>query len=123
MELLKAIAEARKERGYPDADISDIYYDELVNVFKKTDGYYFEETDDGFLAGFITDNYMLMPGSMLGIVVSYYVKPESRNKGIGNQLIENFTKWAKDQDCEYIMQGTPTRDSVEVGRIYLREVR
>ena len=123
MELLKAIAEARKERGYPDTGVTDTYYDELVKVFKETDGYYFEEVEGGFLAGFKTDTYMLMPGSTVGIVVSYYVEPELRSKGIGKQLIDNFTKWAKDHGCEYIMQGTPTKDSTEVGRMYLRELK
>ncbi len=111
---------ARTEAGYPTLPI--INWDKWIKVYERDKDKFLHYTEDGFIAGQITDSYMLLDGAIVALEVAWYVTPEKRTQGIGMELYKKFYDWALEKGCEFILQGRPTKGTKKVGPFYLKEL-
>lgn len=116
MLLCNLMDNARLEQGYPPLDIDwNRYIEQYTNSSDKC----LFSTDNGFIAGLKTSDYMLMSGVPIAIEIAWYVDKDHRNSGLGMALYNLFEAWA--DDCEYILQGRPTKGCFKVGNLYMRK--
>ena len=110
---------ARREQGYPDQETN---WSKWINYYRKSPMHTLIEHEHGFLAGTITDSYMLMDNKEVALEIAWYVEPEHRNTGIGMELYKEFEDWVRFMDVKYIIQGRHTKGCTKVGAFYLREL-
>lgn len=119
MEVSEMIKAARLEHGWPDIDMS---YDTVIEIFKNDPGTFWQVSENGFLAGQMTKNYLHMWGVNVAVEIVWYVSPEHRTKGEGMELYNKFEQWARDRNCDYILQGRPTKGCRKVSNMYIKEL-
>lgn len=100
---------------------SDEYIDKLIAQFSQP-GYFLEYTDDGFIAGMLTNNNILFPGVLIALEVALWVRPEARGSRLGGKLYKKFEQWARDNQAVYILQGMKTKNAREFSKVYIKEL-
>lgn len=102
---------------------TDEYIDKLVELFSTDPNRFLYYNDHGFIAGILTDQYILLPDTKIAIEVAWWVAPEYRGKNIGKELYKEFEEWAKLNDAQAIIVGRQINDSEEISRTYLKWVQ
>ena len=101
---------------------SDEYIESLIKVFSESPDRCLFYNDHGFIAGFITDEYLLIPDTLVAIEVAWWVDPAQRNKMIGGRLYKQFENRALDNGAQVLLVGRQVKDSTESGRIFIKWV-
>lgn len=122
MLLFDMMRQGRSELGYPELETTDEYWASLVEKYSTHPDLVFIQRDEGFLAGMKTTGHIMMPGILMGYIISWYVDPSHRKTGIGMDLYNTFEQWARLSNCEYILQGKPTPGCIKTGIEYLRKL-
>ncbi len=121
MHLYKMMDDARREQGWPDMEIDwSAQVEEYTHNLDKC----LFTTDHGFIAGLVTNAFLLMPNVVVVMEIAWYVEPEHRTQGEGMELYSKLEDWARGiKNCEYIIQGRPTEGCVKVGKYFMRKIR
>lgn len=72
-----------------------------------------DENNQGFIAGLITP--FVFGTDLIASEFGWWVEPEARKTGLGQQLMEAFHTWAKENGCKMI---TLTSLDDDVGKLY-----
>lgn len=120
MQLRDLIQQATVEFGYPPLSVE--YIDQLIKNFEDNPVSCLFSTENGFIAGFITEGHILLPNIKVALEVAWYVHPLHRNKMEGGRLYKMFEKWAKENGVAYIFQGIKNKDSKKVSEVHMRKV-
>lgn len=113
MQLHKMMDDARREQGWPELEI------DWATLARN---YHIIQSDHGFLAAMITDQYILMHGVPVALEIAWYVEPDYRNNGEGMDLYKKFESWAYDLGVDYVLVGRPVPGATKVGPFYLKEL-
>lgn len=121
MLLSKLIQQAALESPY-QSELTEEYVNELIRDFSSSNYKCLFSSDNGFIAGLLSDGHILLPQTTVAIEIAWYVLPEARGKLEGGRLYEKFENWAKLNKAKAIFIGKPIKDSILVQPGYMKWV-
>lgn len=112
---------AAKEAGYA-VELTDEYLDTLIWIYSSDADKYLEVSPNGFIVGATSDQHLCMPGVKVALEISWWVAPAARGRGEGMELYNGFFKWAKENKCKFILQGTNTKGARKLSEVWIKEI-
>lgn len=113
---------ALAETNYPDLDMPDSFWADIIDFFVDLPNNKAFIGPHGFLAATLSDTHFCLPGKLAAVEVAWWIHPEYRKSGEGKKLYQQFYDWAKENNCDYILQGTKTKDSIKISEVHLRKI-